>query len=162
MSLPRCRATGFPKPVVSWLKVMDRMPDGRTVTSEQTLTLLKVRRSDSGIFLCTATNALGRDRAITYLVVVIRPRFTIRPPRKIKRFAGSMLEVNCSANANPKPIITWERCGTGPLDKRFNVQTPGKLRIAYLKTSDSGMYACVASSRPLVSRIPFELKVKIG
>jgi hypothetical protein len=126
------------------------------------MSFIKVRRSDSGIYLCTAANALGTDKAITYLVVVVKPKFTVRPPRKLKRFVGSSLEVNCSANANPKPIISWERCGAEPLHKRFDVSRNGNLRIDHLKSADSGMYACVASSRPLVSKAPFEIKVKIG
>lgn len=161
VTLPACSATGFPIPVVSWRKVYDRMPQGRILTTDETLTIMKTKVYDSGIYLCTATNSLGSDRKITHLIVLVKPRFLIKPPKKIRRFAGSPLTITCSARSNPPSVISWERCESEPLHKRFTA-TKNTLATRHLKTNDAGMYACVATSTPLIARAPFEIKVKIG
>ncbi|XP_020902245.2 hemicentin-2 [Exaiptasia diaphana] len=161
VTLPRCRATGFPTPVVSWRKVFDKMPQGRTVTSDETISIIKVKLYDSGIYLCTAKNSLGIDRKITHLVVLVKPKFIVKPPRKVKRFAGSPLVVRCSAKSNPPAVISWERCEGGPLHKRF-IAKGDSITTKHLRITDSGMYACVATSTPLITRAPFEIKVKIA
>ncbi|XP_032237410.1 tenascin isoform X2 [Nematostella vectensis] len=158
ITLPRCRATGYPNPVVSWQKVFDKMPEGRTITSDQTLSILKTRRSDSGLYLCTATSPLGSSKSTTHLVVAVRPKFTVRPPRKIKQYAGATVRVNCSASAEPPPKITWERCQGGT-----RVIASGEsLVLRNLRYEDTGTYTCTATSRPLLAKTSFVIRVKIA
>lgn len=147
--------------MVSWRKVFDKMPEGRTVTTDETISIIRTKMYDSGIYLCTATNPLGLDRKITHLIVLVKPRFFVKPPRKIRRFAGSPLTITCSARSKPPSVISWERCEGGPLHKRFTA-SGDTLTSKHLRITDAGMYACVATSTPLIARAPFEIKVKIG
>lgn len=137
------------------------MPQNRILTSDETLTIMRTKVYDSGIYLCTATNSLGSDRKITHLIVLVKPRFLIKPPKKIRRYAGSPLSITCSARSNPPSVISWEHCGSGSLRKRFTV-TKNTLTTQHLRITDAGMYACVAIGTPLIARAPFEIKVKIG
>ena len=44
------------------------------------------------------------------LIINKVPQFTVRPPKKIKRYIGQSVKLNYSADGHPVPIITWSRC----------------------------------------------------
>lgn len=56
-----CRASGVPRPSVSWLKNdLDLPVDARLrVNDGGTLELTELRRTDSGVYRCVASNSLG-------------------------------------------------------------------------------------------------------
>jgi len=56
-----CRASGVPRPTVSWLKNdLDLPVDARlTVDDGGTLRLTALTLSDSGVYRCVASNSLG-------------------------------------------------------------------------------------------------------
>ena len=53
-----CHADGNPQPVIAWtLLDNNQTMDGE----EERLTLQRAQKSDSGIYVCTASNFLGND-----------------------------------------------------------------------------------------------------
>ncbi|NXR23607.1 IGS10 protein, partial [Cinclus mexicanus] len=74
-----CVVLGIPKPEITW-----HLPDGSTLSTAHrgrgsggellhptgTLLLQSPRRSSSGVYRCTASNALGTDAALTHLHVL--------------------------------------------------------------------------------------------
>ena len=107
--------------------------------------LLHVRKSDSGDYLCTATNLLGSVVQKTLLVVVSLPRFTVKPRAKAVAIVGDTLTLNCSATGDPQPVISWKKQG-GQLPVGRSQQISGALVVRDIKKVDAGNYICVATS----------------
>ena len=61
VTLPSCHVIGFPPPVVTWMKVLGKLPGGRTLTSENSLSLTIVRehKEDAGSYICKAIDHEG-------------------------------------------------------------------------------------------------------
>ena len=145
VTLPTCHVTGHPTPVVTWSKWFGQLPQGRVQSNNSVIKLLHVRKSDSGGYLCTATNLLGSVVQKTLLVVVSLPRFTVKPPVKAAAWIGDTLTLNCSAAGDPQPVISWKKQG-GQLPVGRSQQTNGALVIRDIKKVDAGNYICVATS----------------
>ena len=65
-----CSVTGSPRPTVTWSKVNGSLVAGRLATDQNgRLEITKSTFNESGDYLCTAVNALGRDEKIAKLIV---------------------------------------------------------------------------------------------
>lgn len=65
-----CSATGNPAPQVSWSRVNGLLPSNRTnETAVGVMQIDHVRSEDAGMYKCVASNLLGSDEKIAYLVV---------------------------------------------------------------------------------------------
>jgi len=145
VTLHTCHVTGHPTPVVIWSKSFGQLPQGRVQSNNSVIKLLDVRKSDSGDYLCTATNLLGSVVQKTLLVVVSLPRFTVKPPVKAAAWIGDTLTLNCSATGDPQPVISWKKQG-GQLPVGRSQQIIGALVIRDIKKGDVGNYICAATS----------------
>ena len=107
------------------------------------LQILHVRKDDSDLYFCAASNLLGRVEKKTLLVVVSPPRFTVKPPAKVVAWVGGSLKLNCSATGDPQPVISWKR-QEGQLPVGRSQQINGALVIQGITMNDKGNYICVA------------------
>ena len=64
-----CKAEGFPSPKVTWVRVIMSFPANRTEVKEGNLTISNLRRVDSGLYQCIATNSMGTKKATMNLIV---------------------------------------------------------------------------------------------
>ncbi|XP_068698457.1 uncharacterized protein [Montipora foliosa] len=151
VTLPTCHVTGHPTPDVKWSKSFGQLPQGRVLRNNRVMRLSDVRKADSGDYVCTATNLLGRIVTWpsvvkkTLLVVVSLPRFSVKPPVRTVARPGVSLTVKCSATGDPQPVITWKRHGS-PLPAGRSQQINGALVIRNVKKEDAGNYIYVATS----------------
>ena len=136
--------TGYPAPVVS-RKSSGPLPQGRVKYNNSALQILHVRKDDSDLYYCAASNLLGRVEKKTLLVVVSPPRFTVKPPTKVVAWVGSILILNCSATGDPQPVLTWKKQG-GQLPVGRTQQINGNLVIRSVTVNDKGIYSCVATN----------------
>ena len=105
-----------------------------------------LKKKDSGLYKCKATNILGYDSAFTQLNVVELPHFTVNPPVKLAVGANQNVTVPCQAIGDPKPTVTWAKeNGELPVG-RSKVNVDGTLQIWNLKEEDSSRYTCMAAS----------------
>ena len=109
------------------------------------LQILHLLKSDSDAYFCSATNVLGSVERKTLLVVVSLPRFTVKPLARVSLSSGETLTLNCSANGDPQPIISWRKQG-GQLPAGRSQQSNGDLVIRGFQMSDTGYYICAATS----------------
>ena len=144
-TLPTCKVTGYPTPVVTWRKLSGHLPLGRVRYNNSALQISQVRKEDSGVYTCSAKNLLGEAQKKTMLVVVSLPRFTSKPPSKIVAIISFTVRLNCSATGDPQPIISWRKQG-GQLPVGRSQQINGALVITNLQQSDGGNYICTATS----------------
>ena len=145
VTLPSCHVTGYPKPAVGWRRASAPLPHGRTSVNGSSLLIRSAQKDDTDTYFCQASNLLGSTSATTFLVVVSLPRFTHKPPAKIVTFTGKTMTLNCSAEGDPQPVISWRREG-GQLPRDRTVMTDGSLTIKDLRKEDEGVYVCVATS----------------
>ena len=137
--------TGYPAPVVSWRKLSGPLPQGRVKYNNSALQILHVRKDDSDLYYCAASNLLGRAEKKTFLVVVSPPRFTVKPPANIVAVVGGTLQLNCTATGNPQPMISWKKQG-GQLPVGRSQQINGSLVIRDITKNDKGNYICMATN----------------
>ena len=159
--LPKCSVIGYPPPVVFWTKLFDELPGRKATVKDHTLTITKADRKDAGTYICTATNDMGTSHAMTTLIINVVPQFTIKPPKKLERYHGQSVTLNCSADGTPVPTITWSRC-KGKMPEEGTQVEGGQLRINSLAAKDSGVYTCSARSGLLQVETEVQLIVKTG
>ena len=145
VTLPVCHVTGYPTPLVTWSKSFGRLPKRRVHSNNSAIQLLGVRKDDSDNYLCTATNLLGSVVKRTQLNVVSLPQFTVQPPANLTVLIGQTLTLNCSATADPQPVISWKKTGQQlPVGRSQHIN--GALVIRDTKEEDAGSYICTATS----------------
>ena len=64
-----CQAEGFPPPVSNWTRLLQPLPPAKTEAWEGNLTIKNLSTTDSGLYECTVTNAMGVKRTRMNLVV---------------------------------------------------------------------------------------------
>ena len=104
---------------------------------------------------------MGTSHAMTTLIVYTMPQFTVKPPKKIERYHGQSVTLNCSADGRLVPSISWSRCDEELPKGRTQVKD-GQLNINSLTAKDSGVYICSARSGLLRVETEVRIIVKTG
>uniref|UniRef100_A0A2R8MDI5 Vascular cell adhesion protein 1 n=1 Tax=Callithrix jacchus TaxID=9483 RepID=A0A2R8MDI5_CALJA len=68
-----CSSEGLPPPEIFWSKKLDN-GNLQHLSGNATLTLIAMRREDSGIYVCEGVNLIGKDRKEVELIVQAFPR----------------------------------------------------------------------------------------
>ncbi|CAK6957615.1 obscurin [Scomber scombrus] len=153
-----CKATGVPKPVVTWYK------DGRAVEADPhhiiiedpdgscTLILDNMTADDSGQYMCFATSPAGNASTLGKITVQVPPRF-VNKMRNAIFVAGEDAQFTCVIQSAPSPKIRWFKDGRLLTDQE-KYQTYSELRsgvlvlvIKGLTERDLGHYECELSNR---------------
>ncbi|XP_039313953.1 basement membrane-specific heparan sulfate proteoglycan core protein isoform X28 [Solenopsis invicta] len=111
------------------------------------LTITNPTHSDSGIYVCTATNIYGTETSTT-AKITIEPR-TNPPTVKVKPerqevSQGTVAEVRCITSGEPGVQVKWSKY-TETMSSRVQ-QVGDTLRIINAQVSDRGVYICHVTS----------------
>ncbi|XP_077422007.1 immunoglobulin superfamily member 10 isoform X1 [Vanacampus margaritifer] len=154
-----CKAEGNPTPTITWImpdNIFLRAPyfGGRiNVHHNGTLEIRNIRPTDTGEFICMATNDGGESVLAVQLEVtntLRRPIFKNPFNERIVSPLGKTNVLNCSADGHPKPDITWILPDgtrlTGGRNSHRRVDNDGTLVIYNSRVEDAGKYRCGAKN----------------
>ncbi|XP_033751405.1 hemicentin-1-like isoform X2 [Pecten maximus] len=122
-------------------------------TSNPSLTITTTVASDSGIYRCTATNAIGKGTSgqVTLTVTGNPPTVSVTQTSYTVT-TGSAVTLQCSASGVPAVTsVSWERLANGqttqiPLSSgQFSIGNPS-LVINSAGSADAGTYTCKAAN----------------
>uniref|UniRef100_A0A8C7CLW0 Ig-like domain-containing protein n=1 Tax=Oncorhynchus kisutch TaxID=8019 RepID=A0A8C7CLW0_ONCKI len=176
-----CESSGVPKPTIVWSKVgfyafcSESDNDGY-------LHILNPTAEDAGIYICTATSAVGyASREIQLSVNSKRCKCVSSQENTVKMAAevGSEVILPCEVQGSPSPLVTWSRNGQPipPVTAWFTVLPSGSLKITDVRLVDSKLYTCSAKNpagnvsinynlhiqaKPKIQAAPSLLKALIG
>ncbi|KAG8580984.1 hypothetical protein GDO81_007508 [Engystomops pustulosus] len=156
-----CLSDGIPRPSVTWTLpsgyIIDRPQEhGKySLLENGTLVLHETTIHDRGNYLCKVKNNAGEAAiSVAVMIVAYPPRITNKPPHNIHTRAASPVHLSCTAIGIPKPEISWELPDLTILTTASKGRTmgtellhpQGTLVVQNPRTSDSGMYRCIAKN----------------
>nr|XP_018916966.1 PREDICTED: Down syndrome cell adhesion molecule-like protein Dscam2 isoform X2 [Bemisia tabaci] len=146
-----CVAQAFPAPTYRWFKLVGDTPQeirsGSVLAS--VLSFTRVQTSDSGRYVCVASNVIGEDRRELQLLVLV-PLYTYIRPQYQAVDAGSGASFNCSVEGgfpgSPRKI-DWLRDARPLIGGQTSKIHGGEvLVLKSVSKGDQGMYQCLAWS----------------
>ncbi|XP_037573231.1 neogenin isoform X1 [Dermacentor silvarum] len=157
-----CSAFALPPADVIWLKDQQSLqldPARMLVLPSGALELDAVQTTDEGAYQCSAHNAdRNRVSSAGNLFVslsyddankISAPTF-VAAPKSTVAVKGSNVTLDCAANGNPRPNLTWLKDGVtidmSLLDSRFRKVGVGSLQIESIQEADEGTYMCRAEN----------------
>uniref|UniRef100_A0A2K5PP04 Vascular cell adhesion protein 1 n=1 Tax=Cebus imitator TaxID=2715852 RepID=A0A2K5PP04_CEBIM len=153
-----CSSEGLPPPEIFWSKKLDN-GNLQHLSGNATLTLIAMRREDSGIYVCEGVNLIGKVRKEVELIVQVAPRNTaisVRPSSILEE--GSSVNMTCSSHGLPSPKILWSR--QLPNGELQSLSENATLTLISTKTEDSGVYVCEGINQAGRSREEVELIIQ--
>ncbi|CAH8631898.1 unnamed protein product, partial [Dicrocoelium dendriticum] len=103
-----CDVSGDADSVI-WLKDGDVLSNSsriRIMDEGKSLVISMTKVRDAGVYQCIATNPVGEDTDELRLVVESKPQL-VTMPRNITAAVGSVVTLECTAEGEPRPTITW-------------------------------------------------------
>eukprot|EP00092_Neocalanus_flemingeri_P102849 GFUD01131564.1.p1 GENE.GFUD01131564.1~~GFUD01131564.1.p1 ORF type:complete len:354 (-),score=88.31 GFUD01131564.1:15-1076(-) len=144
--------TDFEGEDVNW----KRLGETTVVQNGKRLSLIRVDRSDSGIYVCSVS---GGSKTISLLVEHV-PTITPTKPT-ISQYPGYPSSLSCQVTAVPVPAVSWYRLGSpqGPtmiksqgdlsmvIDEYRDGRMTSRLIFSNVTQEDYGQYSCNATNR---------------
>ncbi|KAJ7305081.1 hypothetical protein JRQ81_010900 [Phrynocephalus forsythii] len=149
LSLECMPPRGHPEPTISWKKngVLIHEESGHYEVVSGKLLIPHVLKSDSGAYVCMATNQVGERASRTAVVTVLeKPTFTWRP-NDVSAKLGSAVQFLCGVHGDPTPIVQWHKENGELPTGRYEVNQENVLQINDLTMYDAGKYVCMASNK---------------
>ncbi|GAB6020063.1 hypothetical protein CHUAL_002802 [Chamberlinius hualienensis] len=152
-----CEAFGIPDVRYEWLKngkpifqVLDPADLPRYQIRGNVLTINTLNPRDQGVYQCKAINQIGSAFSSGELrVLAIAPSFFKYPmPKETMATEGGNVTLPCRPEGAPAPKFEWRRNGqlVTPDGGRVLITGNGYLIINGVRSSDNGVYVCVAQN----------------
>uniref|UniRef100_A0A4W6D352 Hemicentin-1 n=1 Tax=Lates calcarifer TaxID=8187 RepID=A0A4W6D352_LATCA len=138
-----CEVHSVPPPTISWAKerqLISPFSPRHTQLPSGSMKILETRVSDSGLYVCVASNIAGNLTQSIELSVLVPPSIQAGP-RVIKVQVGHPVELPCVVRGVPEPTITWTKDG-----KNYPVSHDGSLALRNVGLDDEGTYTCIATN----------------
>uniref|UniRef100_A0A3B3UWJ3 Roundabout, axon guidance receptor, homolog 3 (Drosophila) n=1 Tax=Poecilia latipinna TaxID=48699 RepID=A0A3B3UWJ3_9TELE len=139
---------GHPEPTVFWRrdKTQLDLKDDRIMVRGGKLTISNTKKSDTGIYVCVASNMVGeRESEKAQLSVYERPAFMQRPVNQVV-LVDESVEFRCQVHGDPPPALRWKKEDVDVPRGRYD-REDSLLRIKKASVSDQGTFTCVAENR---------------
>ncbi|XP_033885551.3 hemicentin-1-like isoform X1 [Acipenser ruthenus] len=164
ITLP-CEVQSIPPPIITWakdLQLISPFSPRHTLLPSGSMKIIETRVSDSGMYLCVATNIAGNITQAVKLNVNVPPKIQAGP-RVIKVQVGNTIDIPCITQGVPPPVVSWLKGGLALLldGSQFSNTPEGTLTISGVTLSDAGVYKCIASNTAGRDEAEIELQVQV-
>lgn len=150
-----CHTEGVPTPLITWEKSRGPVPqDPRFISLPNgVLQILEVSAMDEGSYRCIVTNSArtaisqeskltvstdkGSDEALNRVIIVA-------PPQNATVVLGHTAVMECMAQGQPKPLVSWSRQDGKPISTDVVVLATN-LVIRDTRRHHAGVYVCRAN-----------------
>ncbi|XP_042907153.1 neogenin isoform X2 [Parasteatoda tepidariorum] len=156
-----CSIQAVPPASITWFKNQQPLhldATRMTILPSGALEIDDVQPVDRGTYHCVAEN-VEKARESDHGTLSVNPKtdellsspnFIATPPSTVVIAKGSNLTLDCAANGNPNPIITWLK-GNSAIDfsflgSRFRIVGSGSLNLENVAEEDAGTYMCRAEN----------------
>ncbi|KAF8784423.1 Inactive tyrosine-protein kinase 7 like protein [Argiope bruennichi] len=158
-----CKAGGSTPPIVKWSRIDIRSSEWPPHIKDDngTLHFNRVLSTDTGKYMCVATNTQGIINATIDVDVIVMPKFSVQPSDTVAN-EGDPVILHCLAEGDPIPIIQWDKNNelNGFNHQRFKVLENGSLYASEINADDEGKYGCTAGNSGGLRRHEVSLIVK--
>uniref|UniRef100_A0A3B3DCT4 Neuronal cell adhesion molecule n=1 Tax=Oryzias melastigma TaxID=30732 RepID=A0A3B3DCT4_ORYME len=161
-----CRASGKPKPLITWTKnvmPIESLEDDTMKVEDDMIIFRDVKTSNSAVYQCNVSNEFGYLLANAFVNVLSEPPRVLTPVnKKYEVIRNHRALLDCSFFGSPIPNITWfkdSRSSTLDGDS-YSLHDNGTLEIRISRPRDSGKYTCVARNILGISENHVFLEVK--
>ncbi|KAM4629779.1 hemicentin-1 [Polymixia lowei] len=144
-----CIVSGVPPPRVTWRKhgaVLAGNNPRYTFTEEGSLQIHSAQVTDTGRYLCMATNQAGTQRKRVDLQVYVPPSIT-GGRTNVTVTVNVQTTLSCEATGIPKPTVTWTKNGrtlnTDQNQNMYRLLSSGSLVVIAPTVEDTALYECV-------------------
>ncbi|XP_047443825.1 hemicentin-1 isoform X2 [Mugil cephalus] len=138
-----CEVHSVPPPTISWAKerqLISPFSPRHSQLPSGSMKILETRVSDSGLYVCVASNIAGNLTQSIQLSVLVPPSIQAGP-RVMKVQVGHPVELPCVVRGVPEPTLTWSKDG-----KMYRVSPDGSLALGNVELDDEGTYICTATN----------------
>ncbi|TKS74334.1 Hemicentin-1 Fibulin-6 [Collichthys lucidus] len=163
-----CESNAVPPPTITWYK------NGRVVTESANLRILAEGQmleikgsevSDTGQYVCKATNVAGQVDKNFHLNIYVPPSIDGPAEESVVETISNPVTFACDATGIPPPSLAWLKNGRlieNSESLEMHIFSGGsKLQIARSQLSDSGTYTCVASNVEGKARKSYHLSIQV-
>ncbi|XP_061153333.1 hemicentin-1 isoform X4 [Syngnathus typhle] len=136
-----CDVQSVPPPSISWAKerqLISPYSPRHHQLSSGSLRIFKTKLSDSGLYVCLASNIAGNLTQTIELSVLVPPSIQAGP-KVMKVQMGHLVELLCIAQGVPKPALSWTKDG-----RTYPTSPDGTLTLDPVGLDHEGTYTCTA------------------
>ncbi|XP_067909938.1 roundabout homolog 1 isoform X2 [Heterodontus francisci] len=139
---------GHPEPTVTWKKngAPLNQKDERYRIAVGKLIISYTLRSDSGVYVCIATNQAGRRESEAARMSVLEKPTFVQRPSDVTVTAGDTVTFSCEVRGDPMPHVHWQKENGDLPTGRYEVNSDNTIRIHYTTLNDAGRYTCLAEN----------------
>ncbi|CAB1323870.1 unnamed protein product, partial [Coregonus sp. 'balchen'] len=163
-----CESNAVPPPTITWYKngrMVTESANLRILAEGQMLELKGAEVSDTGQYVCKATNVAGQVDKNFHLNIYVPPSIDGPAEENIVETISNPVTFACDAIGIPPPSLTWLKNGRtieNSESLELHILSGGsKLQIARSQLSDSGTYTCVAANVEGKARKSYHLTIQV-
>uniref|UniRef100_A0A8C2WH97 Neuronal cell adhesion molecule n=1 Tax=Cyclopterus lumpus TaxID=8103 RepID=A0A8C2WH97_CYCLU len=162
-----CRASGTPKPSVSWamngIPIENSPKDLSRKVEDDTIIFTDVQTGSSAVYQCNVSNDYGYLLSNAFVNVLSETPRVLTPANKVYQvIKNHQALLDCASFGSPIPKITWfkdSRSSTLDGDP-YILHDNGTLEIHVAQARNSGKYTCVARNILGINENHIYLEVK--
>ncbi|KAM5170274.1 immunoglobulin superfamily DCC subclass member 4 [Mantella aurantiaca] len=150
-----CGINATPAAQITWQKDQVQLPASKRFIRLPSGVLLisRVQLEDAGLYRCVASNILNTrysNEAQLFVEKDLKPfseelKIT-RTPQNITMEVGQTAVMECSAEGNGMPVVSWLRQDGNPLSSDIVLLGESNLLIKHIQVHHAGVYVCRANN----------------
>lgn len=148
-----CQIEGIPSPLITWEKNRGPVPQDLRLISlpNGVLQILEVSEEDEGFYRCIVSNSArtetSQEAELTFSTVsdeTLNRVVIVAPPQNATVVLGHTAVMECMAQGQPKPLVSWSRQDGKPISTDVVVMATS-LVIRDTRRHHAGIYVCRAN-----------------